>query len=70
MLPNIGYLGRGYDILFGNPLPSGLPLDPGYRDPIFQMTAGSQLINGFSVPSNVSAGILKLTLEREVTKTR
>lgn len=35
-MPNIGALLQGYDVMFGNPVPTrGLPLDPGYRQPVF-----------------------------------
>merc|ERR1719186_522471 len=39
VMPNIGYVFRGYDIMKGNPLPAtGLPVDPGFREPIFKAT--------------------------------
>eukprot|EP00756_Hemistasia_phaeocysticola_P025558 Hpha_TRINITY_DN16011_c5_g6::TRINITY_DN16011_c5_g6_i1::g.119658::m.119658 len=38
-MPNIGTLFNGYDIMFGNPVPTeGLPVDPGYRQPVFNAT--------------------------------
>ena len=36
-MPNIGYLGRGYDHMIGNPHPTGLE-DPGYRVEIFDLS--------------------------------
>merc|ERR1712096_381202 len=36
-MPNIGYLFRGYNLMFGNPLPTeGANVDPGFRQPIFK----------------------------------
>jgi len=36
IMPNIGYIFMGYDIMYGNPLQvSGLPVDPGFKEPIF-----------------------------------
>jgi len=36
-MPNIGYLFRGYNLMFGNPLPTeGATIDPGFRQPIFK----------------------------------
>jgi len=41
-MPNIGYVFSGYDIFYGNPLTvSGLPVDPGFRQPIFQASYGN-----------------------------
>jgi len=36
-LPNIGYLGRGYNIVFGNPQPTQTLGDPGYVDSLFDL---------------------------------
>ena len=44
-MPDIGNLLKGYDLMYGNPLPTGsLPLDPGFREPVFQASyAGGSL---------------------------
>jgi len=34
-MPNIGYLFRGYDLMYGNPLPTDGFFDPGFRQPVF-----------------------------------
>jgi len=37
-MKNIQYLACGYDLMEGNPLPTkGVPMDPGYKDPIFEL---------------------------------
>ena len=41
-MPNIGNLFKGYDIMYGNPLPTGqLVVDPGFRQPVFQASYAS-----------------------------
>eukprot|EP00462_Mataza_sp_D1_P023527 CAMPEP_0175142926 /NCGR_PEP_ID=MMETSP0087-20121206/13106_1 /TAXON_ID=136419 /ORGANISM="Unknown Unknown, Strain D1" /LENGTH=447 /DNA_ID=CAMNT_0016426855 /DNA_START=99 /DNA_END=1439 /DNA_ORIENTATION=+ len=38
-MPNIGYIFKGYDVLYGNPQPTtGAPVDPGFRQTIFNAT--------------------------------
>eukprot|EP01096_Ripella_sp_DP13-Kostka_P011156 TRINITY_DN447_c0_g1_i1.p1 TRINITY_DN447_c0_g1~~TRINITY_DN447_c0_g1_i1.p1 ORF type:complete len:1824 (+),score=833.25 TRINITY_DN447_c0_g1_i1:80-5551(+) len=52
--PNIGFLGRGYDMFLGNPL-SEKGVDPGYRLSIVEMkyTGGISRDGGFSLPDLV-----------------
>ena len=35
MFPNIGYILSGYDLYYGNPIPTDSIVDPGFRSPIF-----------------------------------
>jgi hypothetical protein len=49
--PNIGYLGRGYNLLYGNPLPTSLPVDPGFKNSVFSMTGpGTDGPDGYNIP--------------------
>ena len=54
--PNIGFLGRGYDMFLGNPL-STQGVDPGYRLGVFKISfgLGSTTDGVFSIPKLVTA---------------
>ena len=41
-LENVGYLGAGYDIVFGNPHTSLNLFDPGFRQKIYDLTNYSE----------------------------
>jgi hypothetical protein len=53
-VPNIGYLGRGYDYFLGNPA-SETGVDPGYRLPLLEFAYGNKLTEDglYSLPDGV-----------------
>jgi len=55
-MPNIGYAMRGYNILRGNPLSTGLDADPGFSNPIFKATYSGGVTSDlrYQVPDGVS----------------
>jgi hypothetical protein len=50
--PNIGYIGQGYDLLYGNPQTPQASADPGFRNAVYNLTySGQQTADGrFQVP--------------------
>ena len=43
IMPNIGYVLDGYDIIYGNPLKTSPTPDPGFRQSIFQATYSGKI---------------------------
>jgi len=57
-LPNVAYVGSGYNLLLGNPHSFTGKIDPGFEEPIFQLTykERSHIAPGsWIVPDNTSA---------------
>jgi len=66
---NIGYLGSGYDLIFGNP--HGNQVDPGFKQPILDMSSYTRKRltpdKRFNLPDNVDArSSLDCSLQSEV----
>ena len=58
VLPNIGYLLRGYHLYHGNPLPTQVTADPGFLSLIFEHTYKLNLVsadNKYSVPDGTKS---------------
>lgn len=69
VVPNIEYLGRGYDLIFGEPLHSGDKGDPGFKASLYRFDYGYKSMDGRWVVPNgteVSGHFWNTTSERTI----
>lgn len=70
-LPNVGYLGQGYNIFEGNPRSSRV-VDPGFRQPVLGLTYEDGLTTAdgkYAIPDNTNAEAISLCDSKTETKT-